>query len=119
MTEDIDRLLTDEGRNSLRDHLIDSIDEISVGDGETQVRATDTVLENELYRDDASNEADGTGEVVTTVQLGLADVNGRQLSELMLHTGDGSLARIVFGGTEKTEDLELAFETQVKALNTE
>lgn len=119
MTADIERIMTDEGRNNIRQFLIDAIDEVSVGTGASQPRSTDTTLDSESFRSVSSNEADGTGQMVSTVQLGLDDANGEQLSELMLHIDDKSLARIVFGDTEKTENLELAFETRVTARNPE
>lgn len=117
MTTDIDRLLTNEGKNQLRQFLIDNVSEVAVGTGDSEPRSTDTDLDNEVYRADASNEATDTGVAESTVKLGLSDANGSELSELMLFVGDDGLARVVFGNTEKTDSIELAFETKITVNN--
>lgn len=117
MTTEIQHLLTNEGKNAIRQFLIDNVSEVAVGTGSTTPRSTDTSLETEVYRDDTSNEAISTGVAKSNVRLGLPDANGSDITELMLFVGENGLGRLVFGSTTKSDDIELVFETEIKVTN--
>ena len=114
-----DRLVTNDGRRALRQFLIENIDEMSVGVGTADPHSGDEELDDEVFRADVSNEATATGQMQSRLRLGVADANDQQLTEAMLHIGDDSFCRIVFDATEKTEDIELAFEIEISANNEE
>ena len=114
-----DRLLTNDGRRALRQFLISSIDEMSVGVGDSDPDPTDTELNDEVHRDATSNETTDIGEMRSRMKLGVGDANDELLSELMLHVDGDSFARVTFDDTEKTEDIELAFEIEITAQNTD
>ncbi|AXR81487.1 hypothetical protein [Natrarchaeobaculum sulfurireducens] len=113
-----DRLVTNGGKRALRQFLIQNLDEMSVGTGSSDPRSTDDELDVEVHRDDVSNDSADVGRMRSRMKLGVAEANGEQLSELMLHADDDSFARIVFADTEKTEEIELAFEVEIEVQNT-
>ena len=111
--------MTNNGKRALRQFLIESIDEMSVGTGGSDPRESDDELDEEIFRDDVSNEAVDIGRMLSRVKLGVADANNTQIRELMMHIDDESFAQVVFANTEKTENIELAFEAEVEAINTD
>jgi len=98
------------GRNAIRDFLSGEVAALALGTGTTDPKVTDTSLEAEVIEKAATAEDGGKGEVTHTIRVLASEANGETLAELATKASDGTMEdRLVFAGTEKTNNFELEF----------
>ncbi|MGE5589194.1 MAG: hypothetical protein ACM3ZA_00985 [Bacillota bacterium] len=100
--EEFDNLITDAGRNLLRDALDGTVSDCAIkymawGDGNVAPAAGDVALGNELGRKAVTKQqVGGAGQLTTTVYLAPFEANG-QIQELGWFAGAGATAAVGSG----------------------
>jgi len=112
----VDNLVTLVGRNQVRDLLITgtgpTLSHYAVGTGTTPAVAGDTSLQNEVFRDVATQIVELPGEVEVTLYLSSTQANGNDITEAGIFTADlggAMFARTVFSPINKTSNVAITF----------
>lgn len=119
-TVDLSNLITDVGKNLLRDALQDStfdaeIHYIALGGSSTAPAAGDTTLVDEQFRKQVTSQEAGSsaGEVVTTTYIAPGEANGFTIEEIGWFAGDGAsgtadsgvlIARVLYSRAKNAEE---------------
>ena len=113
-------MIVNSGKNLVRNWLagdsVNPADYMAIGTGSTSPQPSDTALQNEVLRKDASESKGGTGEVTYTITVGSSEANGNDLQEVGLFnasSGGTMLNRITFTKISKTSDIEVKFEIKI------
>lgn len=102
--------ITDDGRNRVRDLLLDELDEVGIGAGTAEPTTTDDALGDEILREaPRSKSAEGTGRSRYVLRLDTTDANNEQIAELGLFDDGELIARYAFAEIPKTDDFEVEF----------
>jgi hypothetical protein len=105
------KVITNDGRNAIRDFLQGEVAEIGIGTDGTEASKTDMALGNEVIAKSSTNEDVDTGQSEFSTRLLSSEANGESLRELGLKTSAASLyARLVYAEINKTSDFEVKFE---------
>lgn len=105
------KVLTNKGRNAIRDFLAAEVTELAVGTDGTDASKTETTLGNEVISKTVETAEDtGIGEERFTIRLSSAEANGYDLAELGAKNDGGTvLSRLVFAEIAKSSDFEVEF----------
>jgi hypothetical protein len=109
-------LVTLVGRNLVRDLLITgsgaTLSHYAVGTGTTPAVAGDASLQNEVFRDVATQIVELPGEIEVTLYLSSTQANGNDITEAGIFTassGGAMFARTVFPAINKTSNVAITF----------
>lgn len=104
-------------RNWMAGDSINHPDYIAVGTGTTAPQPTDTALQNEIVRNDATEIKGAAGIVTYQITIGTTQGNGNTITESGVFdqaSGGTMTLRSVFSGIDKTSDIEVKIEHEVK-----
>ena len=112
-------VLTNGGRDAVRDALQSEIAELAVGTDATDPTVSDTALGIEVISKATTEGDDGTGVATFSIRLDTTEANGSDLAEIGAVDGSGTLlSRLVFAEIAKTSDFELEFVVRKTVQNT-